>query len=67
MVIWMLFGSLTATVGALTAFVMWRDHRRSASGDRAATGMALAEAERQNAERQGSQGANWQREEFEGP
>ncbi len=67
MVIWTLLGSLTATIGALTAFVIWRDHRRSSAGDRTASGLALEAAERQNAEREASQGANWQRERFEGP
>ena len=67
MVMGTLFGSLAAAIGALTGFVIWRDHRRSTAGDRTAIGMALEAAERRNAERQGSQGATWQREQFEGP
>lgn len=67
MVIWMLLGSLSAAIGALTGFVIWRDHRRSTLGDRSAIGIALEAAERQNAERQGSQGGNWQQERLEGP
>jgi uncharacterized iron-regulated membrane protein len=65
MAIGMLLGSLLAAVGALTGFVMWRDHRRSSAGDRTATDIAVALAERYHAEREGGLGAR-EREQFEG-
>jgi uncharacterized iron-regulated membrane protein len=64
MVIWTVLGGLAAAVVALTGFATWRQRRRTPSGDRAISGQALRAAERQNAERQGIQGASSQREQM---